>query len=95
MAERLEDAGQVTANCQELLPVESLKFRRLPVMVRRQIGIRAKGTGGTFFRDYLASTTAYVFFPELFEFRGSLLRPGGRLMIKLCRPDSNPSQFHG
>lgn len=47
------------------------------LMVRRQIGIRAKGTGGTFFRDYLASTTAYVFFPELFEFRNELTEDAG------------------
>ena len=42
------------------------------LMVRRQIGIRAKGTGGTFFDDYLAKTLRYYFFPELFEFRNDL-----------------------
>lgn len=47
------------------------------LMVRRQIGIRARGTGGTFFRDYLASTTNYYFFPELFEFRNELTRAAG------------------
>lgn len=53
------------------------------LMVRRQIGIRAKGTGGTYFKDYLASTTAYYFFPELFEFRNDLtLDAGGEVMPK-------------
>jgi len=53
------------------------------LMVRRQIGIRARGTGGTFFRDYLASTTAYCFFPELFEFRNDLTEAsGGEVMEK-------------
>lgn len=47
------------------------------LMVRRQIGIRARGTGGTFFRDYLAGTTEQVFFPELFEFRNDLTRDSG------------------
>ena len=51
------------------------------LMVRRQIGIRAKGTGGTFFKDYLATTTSYYFFPELFEFRNDLtLDAGGEVM---------------
>jgi len=53
------------------------------LMVRRQIGIRARGTGGTFFRDYLASTTVYYFFPELFEFRNDLTAAsGGEVMEK-------------
>jgi len=53
------------------------------LMVRRQIGIRARGTGGTFFRDYLASTTAYYFFPELFEFRNELTEAaGGEVMAE-------------
>lgn len=47
------------------------------LMVRRQIGIRARGTGGTFFKDYLAGTTAYYFFPELFEFRNHLTASAG------------------
>lgn len=47
------------------------------LMVRRQIGIRAKGTGGTFFRDYLAMTTGHAFFPELFEFRNRLTEAAG------------------
>jgi tryptophan 2,3-dioxygenase len=52
-------------------------------MVRRQIGIRARGTGGTFFKDYLASTTQYYFFPELFEFRNDLTEAaGGEVMAK-------------
>lgn len=53
------------------------------LMVRRQIGIRALGTGGTFFDDYLAKTLRYYFFPELFEFRndltghmGGVVKPG-------------------
>lgn len=53
------------------------------LMVRRQIGIRARGTGGTFFKDYLAATTAYYFFPELFEFRNLLTESvGGEVMAK-------------
>jgi tryptophan 2,3-dioxygenase len=53
------------------------------LMVRRQIGIRARGTGGTFFRDYLATTTGYCFFPELFEFRNDLTHAaGGEVMGK-------------
>ena len=47
------------------------------LMVRRQIGIRARGTGGTFFQDYLATTTRYYFFPELFEFRNDLTASAG------------------
>ena len=47
------------------------------LMVRRQIGIRARGTGGTFFADYLATTTGYYFFPELFEFRNDLTQSAG------------------
>lgn len=51
------------------------------LMVRRQIGIRARGTGGTFFQDYLATTTNYYFFPELFEFRNELtVSAGGEVM---------------
>lgn len=53
------------------------------LMVRRQIGIRARGTGGTFFKDYLATTTSYFFFPELFEFRNELtVAAGGEVMDK-------------
>ena len=53
------------------------------LMVRRQIGIRARGTGGTFFQDYLAATTQYYFFPELFEFRNELTADaGGEVMPK-------------
>lgn len=53
------------------------------LMVRRQIGIRARGTGGTFFKDYLASTTVYYFFPELFEFRNDLTAAsGGEVMAR-------------
>lgn len=47
------------------------------LMVRRQIGIRARGTGGTFFDDYLAQTLRYYFFPELFEFRNELTQDAG------------------
>jgi len=52
------------------------------LMVRRQIGIRARGTGGTFFKDYLASTTQYYFFPELFEFRNDLTEAAGGEVMK-------------
>lgn len=53
------------------------------LMVRRQIGIRARGTGGTFFKDYLATTTSYFFFPELFELRNDLtVAAGGEVMPK-------------
>ena len=53
------------------------------LMVRRQIGIRALGTGGTFFDDYLAKTLRYYFFPELFEFRNELTaHMGGEVKSK-------------
>ena len=39
------------------------------MMVRRQIGMSTRGTGGTIGRDYLASTLGYLFFPELWELR--------------------------
>lgn len=39
------------------------------LMVRRQIGMRTKGTGGTYGRDYLSATMGYLFFPELWELR--------------------------
>ena len=55
------------------------------LMVRRQIGIRARGTGGTFFKDYLATTTGYTFFPELFEFRNELTQAAGG---EVLRPDA-------
>ena len=43
----------------------------------------ARGTGGTFFQDYLATTTKYYFFPELFEFRNDLtVSAGGEVMEK-------------
>lgn len=57
------------------------------LMVRRQIGIRAKGTGGTYFRDYLATTTGYVFFPELFEFRNDLTAASGGEVMAGDGPD--------
>lgn len=38
-------------------------------MVRRQIGMRTRGTGGTVGQGYLASTSSYLFFPELWELR--------------------------
>ena len=56
------------------------------LMVRRQIGIRARGTGGTFFRDYLATTTGYYFFPELFEFRNELTEMAGGEVMKPGSP---------
>ena len=55
---------------------QSWRHRHI-LMVRRQIGIRARGTGGTFFKDYLATTTQYTFFPELFEFRNQLTASAG------------------
>jgi tryptophan 2,3-dioxygenase len=39
------------------------------LMVRRQIGMRTRGTGGTFGKDYLAGTMGYLFFPELWDLR--------------------------
>lgn len=53
------------------------------LMVRRQIGIRTRGTGGTVGQDYLASTTNYLFFPELWELRHELtLSSGGEVLEK-------------
>lgn len=52
------------------------------LMVRRQIGIRARGTGGTFFRDYLSTTSGYCFFPELFELRNELTEAAGGEVMK-------------
>ena len=50
------------------------------LMVRRQIGMRTRGTGGTFGKDYLGSTSDYLFFPELWEMRHELSeRAGGEL----------------
>ena len=56
------------------------------LMVRRQIGIRARGTGGTFFKDYLSTTTGYTFFPELFEFRNELTQEAGGEVMRPDRP---------
>ncbi|MCA1529414.1 MULTISPECIES: tryptophan 2,3-dioxygenase family protein [Bradyrhizobium] len=50
------------------------------LMVRRQIGMRTKGTGGTIGQDYLASTANFLFFPELWELRHELtLSAGGEV----------------
>lgn len=61
------------------------------LMVRRQIGIRARGTGGTFFKDYLAATTHYYFFPELFEFRNELTQDAGG---EVMSPEDDPHSPH-
>jgi tryptophan 2,3-dioxygenase len=45
-------------------------------MVERMIGGRARGTGGAGV-PYLAQTTAYRFFPELWEARNSLTADAG------------------
>jgi tryptophan 2,3-dioxygenase len=45
-------------------------------MVQRMIGGRAKGTGGSGV-PYLAHTTAYRFFPELWEARNALTGEAG------------------
>ena len=53
------------------------------LMVRRQIGIRARGTGGTIGQDYLGSTATFQFFPELWELRHDLtLDAGGEVVAK-------------
>lgn len=46
-------------------------------MVRRQIGIRARGAGGAFFKDYLATAIGYYVFPGLFGFRIHLTAAAG------------------
>jgi tryptophan 2,3-dioxygenase len=46
-------------------------------MVERIIGGLAKGTGGTHATRYLNATTAYRFFPELWEVRNRLMEAGG------------------
>lgn len=53
------------------------------LMVRRQIGMRTKGTGGTFGKDYLAATIDYLFFPELWELRHDIAaRHGGEVAVR-------------
>lgn len=53
------------------------------LMVRRQIGMRARGTGGTIGQDYLTSTSNFLFFPELWELRHDLtLDAGGEVIAK-------------
>ena len=47
------------------------------LMVRRQIGMRTRGTGGTDSRDYLAATTTHMFFPELWELRHDMAASAG------------------
>lgn len=56
------------------------------LMVRRQIGIRARGTGGTFLKDYLSTTTGYYCFPELFEFRNELTQAAGGEVMRSDAP---------
>ena len=52
------------------------------LMVRRQIGMRTRGTGGTYGRDYLASTLDYLFFPELWELRHEISAMHGAEVAK-------------
>jgi len=52
------------------------------LMVSRQIGMRTKGTGGTFGKDYLAGTMGYLFFPELWELRHELAALHGAEVAK-------------
>lgn len=52
------------------------------LMVRRQIGMRTKGTGGTFSKDYLAATMKYLFFPELWELRHDISQLHGAEVAK-------------
>lgn len=47
------------------------------LMVRRQIGMRTRGTGGTIGRDYLTATTTHMFFPELWELRHDMAASAG------------------
>lgn len=47
------------------------------LMVRRQIGMRTRGTGGMVGQDYLAATTRYLFFPELWELRHDMSADAG------------------
>jgi tryptophan 2,3-dioxygenase len=55
---------------------QSWRFSHI-LMVRRQIGMRTRGTGGTFGKDYLAATADYLFFPELWDVRHELARLSG------------------
>jgi tryptophan 2,3-dioxygenase len=52
------------------------------LMVSRQIGMRTKGTGGTFGKDYLAGTMGYLFFPELWELRHEIAALHGAEVAK-------------
>jgi tryptophan 2,3-dioxygenase len=54
------------------------------LMVRRQIGMRTRGTGGTFGKDYLAATMQYLFFPELWELRHEISELFG---AEVAKPD--------
>lgn len=47
------------------------------MMVRRQIGMRTRGTGGTVGRDYLSGTLDLFVFPELWETRHALAAAAG------------------
>jgi tryptophan 2,3-dioxygenase len=53
------------------------------LMVRRQIGIRTRGTGGTFAKDYLKATMDYLYFPELWEVRHEIASAAGAEVAKL------------
>jgi len=52
------------------------------LMVSRQIGMRTKGTGGTFGKDYLTATMGYLFFPELWELRHEIAALHGAEVAK-------------
>jgi tryptophan 2,3-dioxygenase len=56
------------------------------LMVRRQIGMRTRGTGGTFGKDYLAATMAYLFFPELWELRHEISELSGAEVARSDEP---------
>lgn len=55
---------------------QSWRFNHI-LMVRRQIGMRTLGTGGTFGKDYLAASMRHLFFPELWEIRHDISKLHG------------------
>ncbi len=52
------------------------------LMVRRQIGMRTRGTGGTIGKDYLAAAANHMFFPELWELRHDMAAHAGGEVTK-------------
>ena len=52
------------------------------LMVQRQIGLRTRGTGGTFGVEYLAATMRHLFFPELWELRHEISKLHGAEVAK-------------